>query len=182
MSKEIDDLTADLAERKQKRSKLYAEVSNEVKAASISADVSLKRQNLMSSTSRPRADLGSLEDVRRRTDEFLLACEGAAVVPTFLGLCTALGYTRQGIYHFLGRSPGTESAKFIELAREVLADALITSSLTRTTDAATTIFALKNLHGFLDWISVEAVPPDNPLGNQQSAEQLAERYAELPED
>lgn len=182
MSKEIDDLTADLAERKQSRSKLYSEVSSKLKAAAISADVSFKRQNLMASTGRPRVDLNNLEDVRQRTNDFLLACEGASVIPSFLGLCASMGYTRQGIYSFLSRAPESKSAQFLEVTREMLADTLIASGLNRTTDSAVSIFCLKNLHGFVDRVSIEAVAPDNPLGPQTDAQELSERYAELPED
>lgn len=182
MSKEIDDLIATLAERKQARSKLYNEVTSEIKAATISADVSFKRQNLMNAAKRPRADLNDPEDVQQRTNEYLLACEQAAVVPTFIGLCAAMGYSRQGVYHYLNRSPETPSAKFLELAREVLADALISSGLTRTTDAAVTIFALKNLNGFADRLQIEPVQQENPLGSEVDAAELAKRYGDLPED
>lgn len=189
MSKEIDDLTATLAERKHTRSKLYSEVSSELKSAAITNDVSFKRQNLMTAAKRPRADLNDPEDVQQRTNEFLLACEQAAVVPTFLGLCASLGYTRQGLYHFLNRSPENPSAKFLELAREVLADALISSGLTRTTDSAVSIFALKNLHGFADKLEIEPVTtPQSPLGPLQDPEELRKRILasvvidDLPED
>lgn len=183
MSKQqVDDLTAQLAARKRERPKLYAEASSEIKAAAIAADVALKRNTLMKSAKRPRVDLGDLEAVEARTDEFLAACENAAVVPTFLGLCTALGFTRQGLYAFLKRSPESPVAKFIELTRETLADALITSSLSRTTDAVTTIFVLKNMHNFVDRLEIEPVTPDDPLGAEPDQAALEARIEGLVVD
>ncbi len=174
--KNQDDLAASLAERKREKPKIYRELADEAKAAAISADVSFKRKSLMDSANRPRVNLNNLEDVKSRTNDFLVACETASVVPTFLGLSVALGGSRQWLYKFLQSNPGTPSAEFLETTRDVLADALINSSLCRTTDAATTIFALKNLHGFSDRMEIVPKAEDpGPLGPTMDPEELRRR-------
>ena len=170
----IETMSAELKERKRGKPGLYCEINNEQKATAISADVSFKRESLMAQ--RQKIDLDSIDDVRQRTDDFFRACEDAAVVPTFLGLCVSFGYSREGLYRYLRVHSNSETAQFIELVRETLADALIASSLTRTTDAATSIFALKNLHGFSDKIEVApVVEKSGPLGELQDKKELEAR-------
>lgn len=161
----MDNLTDALAQRKKDKPKIYREIADEAKAAMISADVAFKRQNLAMATRQPKVDLDDLDDVKTRTDTFLAACEAASALPTFLGLAVSFGYTREGLYKYLRNSSQTQTAQYIELVRETLADAMITASLNRTTDNSTTIFALKNLHGFSDRLEIEPVQPqDGPLG------------------
>lgn len=170
----IETISAELKERKRGKPGLYCEINNEQKIDAIRADVSFKRESLMAQ--RQKVNLDSVADVRKRTDDFLRACEDAAVVPTFLGLCVSFGYSREGLYRYLRVHSNSETAQFIELVRETLADALIASSLTRTTDAATSIFALKNLHGFSDRIEVApVVEKAGPLGELQDKEELEAR-------
>lgn len=170
------DLTNTLAQRKREKPKIYREIADEAKAAAISADVAFKRKNLTMASQQPKVDLNDLDAVKARTDAFLASCEAAAVVPTFLGLAVSFGYTREGLYKYLRNSSLTQTAQYIELVREVLADAMISASLTRATDAATTIFSLKNLHGFSDRIEVApVVEKDGPLGELQDKKELEAR-------
>lgn len=173
------NLTNALAQRKKDKPKLYREVADEAKAAMIAADVAFKRQILDAASQRPAVDLDDLEDVKSRTDTFLASCEAASVVPTFLGLAVSFGYTREGLYKHLRNHSQTPTAKYIGLVKEMLADAMITASLTRTTDAATTIFALKNLHGFADKLEIEPVTTQqSALGPLADPEELRKRILE----
>lgn len=172
----MDNLTSTLAERKQAKPKLYREAANEINAAIIGADVSQKRKELMKAAERPRVNLHDLEDVKNRTDEFLTACETVAVIPTFLGLCTAFGMSREAVYKFLRNNPGSSSAEFIGLSRETLANIMITASLNKASDPATTIFSLKNLHGFSDRLEIEPIQSkDGPLGPLADKAELERR-------
>lgn len=171
-----DDLVTSLAERKQAKPKLYREASNEVNAALISEDVGKKRQALMTSAARPRVNLGDLEAVKIRTNDFLAACEATATIPTFLGLCTAFGGSREWVYKYLRSNSGTPSAEFIELTRETLADIMMTASMNKAADAASVIFALKNLHGFVDKVEITPKVEDpGPLGPTIDPEELRRR-------
>lgn len=171
-----DDLAASLVERKQAKPKLYREAANEVNAALISEDVAQKRQALMTSAARPRVSLNDLEAVKTRTNDFLAACEATATIPTFLGLCTAFGGSREWVYKYLRSNSGTPSAEFIELTRETLADIMMTASMNKAADPATVIFSLKNLHGFADKVEIMPKAEDpGPLGPTVDPEELRRR-------
>lgn len=176
------DLTNKLTQRKKDKPKIYREIADEAKAAMIAADVHFKRQHLAAASQRPKVDLNDLDAIKDRTDAFLASCEAAAVVPTFLGLSVAYGYTREGLYKYLRNCKQTKTAQYIELVRETLADAMITASLTRTTDNSTTIFALKNLHGFVDKLEVEAIASDSPLGPEPDQLELEAKIAGIVVD
>ena len=170
------DLTNTLAQRKREKPKIYREIADEAKATMISAGVAFKRKNLSMASQQPKVDLNDLDAVKARTDAFLASCEVVAALPTFLGLAVSFGYTREGLYKYLRNNSLTQTAQYIEIVREVLADAMISASLTRTTDAATSIFALKNLHGFSDRIEVApVVEKAGPLGELQDKKELEAR-------
>lgn len=160
----------------EKSNKLYPEVARQEKAEMISADIRFKRNQLAAAS---KIDLKNLPAVTERTQEYLSACETAATVPTFIGLATAFGMSRQALYQFLSNHAGSPSAEYIEIVRDVLADSLVTASLTRTTDAATSIFILKNLHGFVDKLEVTPTTPEPPLGRLMSQEELEAKVADL---
>lgn len=176
------NLADTLAQRKKDKPKIYREIADEAKAAAISADVAFERQNLATVSKQPRVDLNNLEDVQTRTDAFFASCEAASVLPTFLGLAVAFGYSRENLYKYLRNNSHTETAEYIELVRESLADIMITAALTRTTDNSTTIFALKNLHGFADKIELEPIQRPDPQGPLVPIEILEQKFAELPID
>lgn len=162
------------------KNKLYPEIARQEKAEMISADIRFKREMLAAAS---RIDLKNLKVVTERTQEYLSACEAAATIPTFIGLATAFGMSRQNLYSFLSTHAGSPSAEYLEVVRDVLADSLVTASLTRTTDAATSIFILKNLHGFVDKLEVSPSEPEPPLGRMATQEELEARInASVVED
>lgn len=161
------------------KNKLYPTVAREEKAEMISADIKFKREMLAAAS---RIDLNDLKAVTERTQGYLSACEVAATIPTFIGLAAAFGMSRQNLYQFLSTHAGSPSAEYLEVVRDVLADSLITASLTRTTDAATSIFILKNLHGFVDKLEVEPIQRPDPQGPLVPIEVLEAKFAELPDE
>lgn len=181
MDNETTLLVSELAQRKKEKPKIYREIADEAKAAMISADVAFKGQILTVASQQPKVDLDDIDAVKSRTESFFAACEAASVLPTFLSLAVSYGYTREGLYKYLRNNSHTETAQYIELVRESLADIMISASLTRTTDSATSIFALKNLHGFADKIEVAPLSTPDPQGPLISQEDLEARFAELPD-
>lgn len=152
---------------------IYKEVANACKAEAISADIAHKRQSLFAASERDRVDFSNLEDVKRRTSEYLTACEQNASFPSFMGLANyGYGISRNSLYKYLRAHPGTATAEFIETARDTIADILSAASLRRDADAATAIFILKNCHGFVDKLEIEHETSTSPLGPKANLEEL----------
>ena len=160
-------------------SKLYPTVAKEERAETIAADLRFRR-NLLAK--QERIDLTDYQAVVERTDQYLADCEESAIVPTFIGLATAFGMSRQALYKFLDTHATSKTADYLEMVRDVLADSLVAAGLTRGTDSACTIFILKNLHEFTDRVQLEPPKPESPLGVTLTAEEIAEKYKDLPEE
>ena len=158
------ELAALIGREKRERSKTYKEISDESKAANISADVAFQTKGLIAAAGKNRVDLNDLDDVKRRVISYMDACTEAAAIPSFIGLCThGLGLSRAAVYKYLTAHSGTATAEFIELTRDTLADILCSAALRRDADNSTAIFILKNSHNFRDRLELEAVPPADPL-------------------
>lgn len=173
MSKK-DDLADSLAEQKRNKPRLYNEAANELRAAQISSDVALKHRLLDQAEKKVKfSDLG---DVKRRVGSYLTACQEAAAIPTMSGLALSFGVTRQAIYKFVNEHKESASAEYLETVRELMADCLVSAGLGKSTDAAVTIFILKNHHNYADRVEIAPVKEDfGPLGPLENPEELRRR-------
>lgn len=175
-------LAAELAQRKQSKSKFYNEASSELRAAQISNDVSLRR-SLLEQAEQRKVTLADVNDVKERTNRYLAACQEAAVIPTMSGLALSFGCTRQAIYKHIREHEGSESVQYLEMIKGLLEDCLVSAGLGKTADTSVAIFALKNHFAYADKIEVEPVQPKYGLqGPLVPIEELERKFAELPID
>jgi hypothetical protein len=154
----------------------YKQQSDRLKVDAMSADIAGKITLLQNSVSRPRADLTDLEAVQQITYQYMNACKDMGVFPTVLGLSASLGISRQGLNKHLREHPESDTAKFIEVVKDVFADIMTNSALFRNADSATTIFVLKNCAGFSDRLEIQPVTQE-PLGGDVNYSELEARIA-----
>lgn len=177
MSKQLlnpDAIANKLSEEKSRKPKLYNEISNEIKAESISKVVNMNAKALKE---RPqRVDLSDLAEVQQRTQDYLTACADAGVIPTVMGLAAhGFACSRQWLNEFLRVHPESESAEFIERTKDAFADVMVTSALNRAADSTMSIFVLKNTNGFADRLEVMPPSPEPPLGAMPTQKELEDR-------
>lgn len=184
MSKHLlpsDALADKLSEEKSEKKKLYPEISNELKAQTISTAIALNAKALRDQAN--KIDLSDVEQVRQRTEAYIDACAEAGIVPTVMGLSTyGFGTSRQWVNEFCRNHHGSESAQYIERVKDAFADVLVSTSLGRAVDSTMAIFTLKNCNGFSDKLSVEPVQQHDPQGPLLSIEELEARINALPDD
>lgn len=161
-------------EKSDKRPRIYREISDELKAETISKVITMNANALKDQPK--RVDLSDIDQVRKRTQDYLTACADAGVIPTVMGLA-AHGYacSRQWVNEYLRNNPGSESAEYIERTKDAFADVLVTSALNRAADATMAIFTLKNTNGFADRLEVTPPNPEPPLGRLPDQKALEER-------
>lgn len=126
------------------KGKTYAEISAALKGDSISNAVAMQRAALERAWERGKVKLSDETEVKAGISEYLAACELAHVVPTFLGLAASFGLSRARIYAFCAANPSSETAQAIDAFRTASAAVMAEGSLTRSLDAATSIFLMKN--------------------------------------
>lgn len=149
--------------------KLYKALSDEHKTQKLQEDIAIKTDFLFKANKRSPVDFNNLQDVQQRTEEYLTACASVGAFPSVMGLANfAFGTSRQRLYWWLKHHPDSETSKFIDCTRDVIADILASAALQRNADAVMSIFILKNNHGFADRVEIEPV-------TQQSTEPVLDR-------
>lgn len=173
---EREEVAAILADKA--RSKLYPEISKELKAEAISSDVSRKTAALMENTG--KIDLNDLRAVMERTKVYLQGCADSGTFPTVMGLASlGFGVSRQWLNEYLRVHPNTPTADFIERTKDLFADILSNAALSRTAAETMSIFILKNCAGFVDRMEITPRPPEGPLGEVPDMARLEERLQDV---
>lgn len=158
------------------RSKIYKEVSTELKGGLLADDLERKVTALRETIRQNRVNWDDLEDVQRRCLKYLEACKQAQSIPTVSGLAVfALGVSRQGLNSFLRAHSNTATAQFLQQMKDIFADTLETAALNNNINSIMAIFVMKNDYDRADRVQVEPVTQTNPLGELQDPEELRRR-------
>lgn len=178
----IEAATQEMTEER-KKNKLYK--GEEDSDGRISSLVGEKMLLLADISERGRTNLKSLEEVQAVTIAYLESCRRAEMVPTFEGLCCAMGFSRQAVYAFLKtRKADDPVIDYLEKFRTMSADIMTQASLKRYIDNATTIFSLKNMSGLGFSDKGDAIPETQSAqyDADQGVEFYRERYGRLLEE
>ena len=166
------------AGNKLNRAPTYGEVSAELKAETLANVITQTQSNLAKLGQEDRVNRVNLNDlnaVREAADNYLQACKMAAVVPSISGLSAALGYSRQWICKIAERQ--TPVGYYMAALFAALSSCLEQMSLMRQTDAATSIFLLKNGSvGLTDRCELTAAPIAPEPERKLTAEEIAQKY------
>lgn len=105
-------------------------------------------------------DLDDYPAVMERTVQYFNGCAEMGV-PATLGsyYCIAFGLSSQRVNAYL-RTHQNKSTEFILKMKDAIASSLTEASLVRIVDNVTTIFELKNKHGYADNVRIEAAMPE----------------------
>lgn len=121
------------------------------------------------------------EECAERLNEFFTRLNETGEIPTVEKMCLALGTVRQTVWDWEQGTKGNVRADMIKMAKEILAamDAELVSR--GKIPQVTYIFRAKNFFNMRDQSEL-VLTPNNPLGTDIPAEQIAETYKQLPED
>ena len=76
---------------------------------------------------------------------------------------------------FMAENPGHPTTAFLEVYKELSADAIAQAGLGRFISETLSIFILKNCNGWSDRIEIEATQSAQPLGAEPDVDALAAR-------
>lgn len=125
--------------------------------------------------SMPPVDTANREQVERRIAEYFNACIEQDMRPGVAGLCAALGISRTTWYYW-GTNERRDYKDLIERTKAVMEGITEQYMLQGKINPVTGIFLLKNHFGYVDKNEVVLTPNDTPLGEQQDAEALKQKY------
>lgn len=156
--------------------KLYKAEADDHKAELLQADISKRLTSLQESDGQEKIDFSNICMVKRRTYEYLTACEQSATFPSVMGLSVhGYGISRQALNQYLQRNPNSAATLFICKVKDVMADILTNAALYRNADPVSVIFQLKNHFEHSDRLQVEPIEQKNPMGELQDPEELRRR-------
>lgn len=117
------------------------------------------------------------EELKDRVNGYFYDCTSKGQLPTVEGLALACGVVRQTLFDWENqrRSVNPERADIIKRARQVLAEIDAKLASEGKIPQVVYIFRSKNFYGMRDQQEV-VLTPNNPLGDEQNAEQLKQKY------
>ena len=115
-------------------------------------------------------------------NRFFNTCASKGERPTVEKFCIALGYARNTVNEWKnGMHCSAFRSNIIKIAFEVLAAYDAGMATEGKMNPVPYIFRAKNYYGMKDQTDL-VVTPNNPLGDTITAEEIEQKYQELPED
>lgn len=128
--------------------------------------------------------LSDVKRIREIAAEFFRECADRGTMPNVRGLAARLGCTRQALYYQAKQHPDSDFARWLEDFSDACGEVMMAAAVEGVISPVPAIFTAKARYQWRDTITIET-PSRDPLGPQIDpdalAEQLAEKYAELPE-
>lgn len=121
------------------------------------------------------------EEVAERINEYFAECAAEGMIPKWETLSLALGVTRKITWQWANGHAGSPvRQRMLARAKEILAAVDAELVQTGKVNPVVYIFRAKNFYDMKDQQDV-VVTPNQPLGEQQTTEQLEEKYTTLIE-
>lgn len=121
------------------------------------------------------------EEVAERINEYFAECAAEGMIPKWETLSLALGVTRRMTWQWANGHAGSPvRQRMLARAKEILAAVDAELVQTGKVNPVVYIFRAKNFYDMKDQQDV-VVTPNQPLGEQQTTEQLEEKYTTLIE-
>lgn len=127
---------------------------------------------------RKKIRLADTEAVKKVTLEYMRICSEYSVIPNTAGLAKALGMSRQALYDHMKRHPGDSTSEWLKDVSDSFGQILIDCAISGVTAPIPSIFAAKARYGWRETDIEE--PYDNSISVERDAEEIAEKYSDLP--
>lgn len=159
--------------------KIYKAESEEFKREALSREIASRIP--ATRIDKQRIDLNCLEDVAECTQIYLQACANEGVYPSVMGLSVyGFGISRQALNQYMLRNPNSKTTEYLHRIKDIMADILTDQSLKNNCNPVQAIFQLKNHFEHTDKVE-ETPPPVEVLGEAPTAQEIIERYTDLPD-
>lgn len=137
------------------------------------------------SLSLPPIDISDEKQVEQRINEYFTACENNDMKPNMVGMANWLGVDKTTLTSWKrGEYRSKTHSPVISKALSILEEQWVDYMQNGKINPASGIFLAKNMFQYKDQQEV-VVTPNNPLGNAEQNEELAEKYIEtleIPEE
>lgn len=134
------------------------------------------------SLSLPPIDISDPRQVEQRINEYFDFCEQNDRKPSMLGIANWLGVSRDTLNSWKrGECRADTHSDLVKKTLGMLEEILVDYFQNGKVNPTSGIFLLKNMFGYRD-VTEHVVTPPSPLQVDSNPEDIASKYAELPED
>ena len=159
-----------------------ANFPNARKSKADPAVVSLMLTDVLESYKQPKVK--SDDELMQRIDGYFRDCANKGQYPTVEEMAMSTGYTLSTVWDWEnGRNKGfsCNTSEVIKKAKDFIKTFDAKMAIAGQIDFVTYCFRAKNYYGMRDQTDL-VITPNQPLGDGVAPEDVAQKYAELPED
>lgn len=127
-----------------------------------------------------KIDLRDTELVKEVVVSYVNACSKAGLLPSRIGLCRAMGISRQAVSVFMKVHSEEKTAEYLRIVFDSFAETLNSASLTGACHPIVGIFTLKAQEGWRDTVSLQTETVRDPTDERLTAAEIVERYRDFP--
>ena len=130
-----------------------------------------------------KPDMTNPQAVSERVMDYFKLCEQNDMKPSVEGMAVAFRIDRRSLWRYangLNTTTPRESVEVLKTAYDIINAQMADYMQGGKINPVAGIFLMKNNMGYEDKTEM-VLTPNNPLGTEQSAEEVAAKYAELPE-
>lgn len=126
-----------------------------------------------------KIDLRDTELVKQVVVAYVDACSKAGLLPSRIGLCRAMGISRQAVSVFMKAHSEEKTAEFLRIIFDSFAETLNIAALTGACHPIVGIFTLKAQEGWRDTVSIETETVRDPTDERLTAAEIVAKYRDL---
>ena len=179
---EIMTMNEMIESQKQKKSSssIYKVKALEATDNAISQTVTKALQEIALIDKGGKIDLENIGLVKAISKQYLRACADSSTFPTMSGLARVMGCSRQALEYWMKNKPTTDTAKWLEIMRDLFADVLSEGALRNNANPVVSIFILKSRFGLKDNTPTETTPYDGQEEEEHATlEEFRKKYGNL---
>ena len=127
---------------------------------------------------REKVSLWHVERVRSVAGEYLDECAQTGTMPTVRGCAARLGLTRNALYNFAERHPGSEFSEWLQDFSDLCGEVMMAAAMQGSLSAMPCIFVAKSRHGYREAPVQIELQANSAVGVNLPEEELRKRIAE----
>ena len=149
-------------------------------AARVSELIEAAAENVERVNSGAKVSLKDIDLVKKISANYLRECAESGMLPTVRGVASRFGVSRNALYDYSKRNPGSELSKWLEDFSDLCGELTMAAALEGTVAPVPAIFVAKSRYNWRDTISIETNSNGSALGPQTPTEDL-EKYLDYVE-
>lgn len=129
-----------------------------------------------------KVPLCDLERVQQRAEAYLEKCAKIGTLPTVRGMASRLGVSRQALYDYAQRHPGSGFDLWLKDFSDLCGELTMQAALAGTVSAIPAIFTCKARFGWKEPAARVELGAASPLGDLTPTDELMQKYSFLEEE